>query len=37
MAKIKKIQNVVRQLGMHFLLINSMKEIYYRHNDHYAM
>ena len=37
MAKIKKIQNVVRQLGMHTLLINSMKEIYYRHNDHYVM
>ena len=37
MAKIKKIQNVVRQLGMHTLVINSMKEIYYRHNDHYAI
>ena len=36
-AKIKKIQNVWRQLGMHTLLINSMKEIYYRHNDHFAM
>ena len=37
MAKITKNQNVFRQLSMHTLLINSMKEICYRHNDHYAM
>lgn len=32
-----KIQNIMRQLGMHNLLIESMKMIYYRHIEHSGM
>lgn len=37
MAEIKKNQNILRQFGMHTLLIKSMKEIYYRSNNHFDL
>ena len=29
-----KVQNIMRQLGMHKLLLETMKLVYYRHNEH---
>lgn len=37
MVKVHKSQNILRQFGIHVLLIKCMKEIYYRHNEHFHL
>jgi len=34
---IRKNQNILRQFGMHELVIKSMKEIFYRPNEHFEL
>lgn len=37
LEEIKKSQNILRQFGIHELLIHSMKQIFYRPNEHFQL